>query len=104
MPTFHGRLVRRRHSLRSRSRDLRITSRKQTRNREATPVPPPRCERRLAILGLFPVDRARNPRNNPPVPALTDFNIGSLETQLQQWGVRASHARRLLGAFYRNAG
>jgi 23S rRNA (adenine2503-C2)-methyltransferase len=40
---------------------------------------------------------------NPRVPALTDFNIASLEAQLQQWDVRTSHARRLLGTFYRNS-
>jgi len=38
------------------------------------------------------------------VPALTDYNLSSLEAQLTRWDIRASHARRLLGAFYRNTG
>jgi 23S rRNA (adenine2503-C2)-methyltransferase len=38
------------------------------------------------------------------VPALTDHNPESLEAQLTAWGCRPSHARRLLGAFYRNSG
>ena len=38
------------------------------------------------------------------MPALTDFNIASLETALRKSDVRPSHARRLLGTFYRNGG
>jgi 23S rRNA (adenine2503-C2)-methyltransferase len=49
------------------------------------------------------LDRMLTARNNPRVPALTDYNVSSLEGQLTQWGLRTSHARRLLGAFYRNA-
>jgi 23S rRNA (adenine2503-C2)-methyltransferase len=36
--------------------------------------------------------------------ALTDYDIASLASMLVQWGFKPSHARRLLGHFYRYAG
>jgi 23S rRNA (adenine2503-C2)-methyltransferase len=53
---------------------------------------------------VLQVDPSHPARNNLRVRALTDFTVQTFETQLTEWGCRPSHARRLLGVFYRNAG
>src|SRR2546430_6130036 len=41
---------------------------------------------------------------NSPMPALTDFDLSTLQEELQSCGIYPSHATRLLRAFYDSAG